>query len=75
MVPTWFVVLSSRRFFSKADGKQSYNFFRTTYLNRSEIPAALFWTYCIGNVLLNGLNWFWFSKMVKTVRRKFASSR
>ncbi|KAG8787223.1 hypothetical protein FRC15_009720 [Serendipita sp. 397] len=58
-----------------ADGKQSYNFFRTTYLNRSEIPAALFWTYCIGNVLLNGLNWFWFSKMVKTVRRKFASSR
>ncbi|PVF99036.1 hypothetical protein CPB86DRAFT_703920 [Serendipita vermifera] len=37
----------------------SYNFYQTALYNRAEIPAALFWTYAVGNVVLNGLNWFW----------------
>lgn len=51
----------------------SYDFFQTLYFNRVEIGWPLLVTYCAGNFLLNGLNWFWFSKMINAVRRRFGS--
>jgi len=51
----------------------SYNFYTTIIYNRDDIPTPLFWTYTFGNLLLNGLNWFWFSKMVNSVRRRFST--
>ena len=50
---------------------QSYDFFHTLYFNRVEIGWPLLTVYCSGNLLLNGLNWFWFSKMINAVRRRF----
>ncbi|CAG8744287.1 6417_t:CDS:2, partial [Acaulospora colombiana] len=37
-----------------------YGTYMTALYNRAEIPAPLFWTYAVGNVVLNGLNWFWY---------------
>ena len=35
-------------------------------------PPARILTYTIGNVILNGLNVFWFSKMIASVRKRSA---
>ncbi|KIM30959.1 hypothetical protein M408DRAFT_38508, partial [Serendipita vermifera MAFF 305830] len=37
----------------------SYNFYQSIIANRADIPPTLFWVYTFGNILLNGLNWFW----------------
>jgi hypothetical protein len=35
------------------------------------VPEVLFGTYILANAALTGLNFFWFSKMVKTMWRRF----
>jgi hypothetical protein len=35
------------------------------------IPLWLAATYLASNLILNGLNWFWFSKMIETLRKRF----
>ncbi|KAJ7744963.1 TLC domain-containing protein [Mycena maculata] len=56
-------------------GLTSYHFFQTLYHGRNEIaPTALAIT-GIGNVLLQGLNWFWFSKMIAAMRKRFAPEK
>jgi hypothetical protein len=35
------------------------------------VPVWLAGCYLLSNVTLNGLNWFWFSKMIETLRKRF----
>ena len=35
------------------------------------VPLWLASCYLLSNVVLNGLNWFWFSKMIETLRKRF----
>lgn len=35
------------------------------------IPFWLISAYLASNLILNGLNWFWFSKMIETLRKRF----
>jgi hypothetical protein len=35
------------------------------------IPLWLAATYLASNIILNGLNWFWFGKMIETLRKRF----
>jgi hypothetical protein len=37
----------------------------------SHIPTWLWASYAISNTVLNGLNWFWFAKMIDTIRKRF----
>ena len=38
------------------------------------VPEVLFGTYLLANATLTGLNFFWFSKMVKTIRKRFSGA-
>lgn len=38
---------------------QSIEFYNTLYQNYERIPDSLILIYGIGNILLNGLNWYW----------------
>ncbi|KAJ7047074.1 DUF887-domain-containing protein [Mycena alexandri] len=56
-------------------GITSYQFFHTLYNGRHEIaPVALAIT-GVGNILLQGLNWFWFVKMITALRKRFAPAK
>ncbi|OCF32604.1 hypothetical protein I317_00373 [Kwoniella heveanensis CBS 569] len=46
-------------------GANSVLFFQTMWTERHRIPLHLHLIYCTGNLALNGLNWLWFSKMLK----------
>ncbi|WVR04636.1 hypothetical protein IAU60_001647 [Kwoniella sp. DSM 27419] len=46
-------------------GANSLHFFHTMWTQRKDIPLHLHVIYCAGNLSLNGLNWLWFSKMLK----------
>lgn len=35
------------------------------------VPLWLASTYLASNLILNGLNWFWFTKMIETLRKRF----
>lgn len=35
------------------------------------VPLWLAGTYLASNLILNGLNWFWFGKMIETLRKRF----
>jgi hypothetical protein len=35
------------------------------------VPLWVVTAYLASNVILNGLNWFWFSKMIETLRKRF----
>jgi TLC domain len=35
------------------------------------VPLWLAGSYLIANICLNGLNWYWFSKMIATIRKRF----
>lgn len=35
------------------------------------VPMWLAFAYLASNLTLNGLNWFWFSKMIETLRKRF----
>ncbi len=39
------------------------------------VPLWLAATYLIANILLNTLNWFWFAKMIETVRKRFTERK
>ena len=48
--------------------------FKNDILQYSEgqtVPLWLISAYLASNVILNGLNWFWFSKMIETLRKRF----
>ncbi|KAJ9091870.1 hypothetical protein QFC21_007068 [Naganishia friedmannii] len=50
-------------------GGQSFVFFREMIKQWNQIPTFLFLVYGTGNLALNGLNWLWFSKIVKRTIR------
>lgn len=35
------------------------------------VPLWLAFAYLASNLILNGLNWFWFTKMIETLRKRF----
>jgi hypothetical protein len=35
------------------------------------VPLWLAFSYLTSNLVLNGLNWFWFGKMIETIRKRF----
>lgn len=41
------------------------------YAEGSTIPIWLASAYLVSNLILNSLNWFWFSKMIQTLRSRF----
>ncbi|EIN07188.1 DUF887-domain-containing protein [Punctularia strigosozonata HHB-11173 SS5] len=52
----------------------SWRFFETLYTVRGQVPVGYLLVYGIGNVVLNLLNWFWFTKMIAALGRRFTSS-
>jgi len=36
-----------------------------------QVPIWLAGCYLLSNLVLNGLNWYWFSKMIETLRKRF----
>ncbi|KDR73589.1 hypothetical protein GALMADRAFT_251329 [Galerina marginata CBS 339.88] len=52
-------------------GYISVQFLTTLYGARHEIPVAYTVVYTLGNVVLQGLNWFWFYKMIAALRKRF----
>lgn len=48
----------------------SMAFYRTLLDIQDRIPMSIFLTYSIGNTILNGLNWFWFLKMIAMVQKR-----
>ena len=39
---------------------KSYQFFHTVYDIRNDLSTTNIIVYCVGNVMLNMLNWFWY---------------
>ncbi|KAJ7157010.1 TLC domain-containing protein [Mycena crocata] len=56
-------------------GYTSYQFFQTLYHGRNEIAPLTIISIGAGNVLLQGLNWFWLAKMVSSLQKRFASPK
>ncbi|KAJ3513877.1 hypothetical protein NLJ89_g2708 [Agrocybe chaxingu] len=54
-------------------GSISVQFFFTLLEVRHEIPLAYSIVYGFGNVVLQGLNWFWFYKMIAALRKRFVN--
>ncbi|KAI0064435.1 DUF887-domain-containing protein [Artomyces pyxidatus] len=52
-------------------GIMSYQFFQTIIGVRDEISAATFYGYALGNIILQSLNWFWFTRMISALRKRF----
>jgi len=52
-------------------GYISIQFFFTLRQVHHEIPLAYSLVYGFGNVMLQGLNWFWFNKMIAAMRKRF----
>ncbi|KAK7467344.1 hypothetical protein VKT23_004401 [Stygiomarasmius scandens] len=52
-------------------GMISWEFFKTLAQVKDEIPLVYVLVYGVGNVVLNGLNWLWFTKMVAALRKRF----
>ncbi|KAF9061893.1 TLC domain-containing protein [Rhodocollybia butyracea] len=50
----------------------SYQFFFTLYDAWDEIPLAYALIYGTGNIVLQGLNVFWFMKMITALRKRFS---
>ncbi|KAF4615285.1 hypothetical protein D9613_002658 [Agrocybe pediades] len=50
---------------------QSVQFMHTLLGVRHQIPLAYTLVYSGGNVVLQGLNWFWFYKMILALRKRF----
>ncbi|KAG9318568.1 DUF887-domain-containing protein [Chiua virens] len=53
-------------------GKMSYDFFVTLNGIYTEIPLLYIMLYGTSNLMLQGLNWFWFTKMISALRKRFA---
>jgi len=41
------------------------------FADGQEVPFWLAAAYLLSNITLNGLNWFWFGKMISTLRKRF----
>lgn len=41
------------------------------YAGERTVPLWLAACYLLSNITLNGLNWFWFGKMIETIRKRF----
>ncbi|KAF8319414.1 DUF887-domain-containing protein, partial [Clavulina sp. PMI_390] len=54
-------------------GYMTVEFFHTMQSIQHEIPAVQYYAYFGGNILLNGLNWFWFFKMISALRKRFVA--
>jgi len=52
-------------------GYTSYNFFLTLRHVYHEIPFFYTFVYTVGNITLQGLNWYWLTKMVAALRKRF----
>lgn len=52
-------------------GIVSYQFFLELLKVRDEIPALLFLVYGGGNLVLQGLNYFWFYSMIIALKKRF----
>ncbi|KAJ7709597.1 DUF887-domain-containing protein [Mycena rosella] len=52
-------------------GFTSYQFFQSLYDGRDKIPHITIALIGVGNVLLQGLNWFWLAKMIGSLRKRF----
>ncbi|KAJ3834716.1 DUF887-domain-containing protein [Lentinula raphanica] len=50
----------------------SYNFFFTLYDVRNKIPLVYLLIYGVGNIVLQGLNIFWFFKMISALQKRFS---
>jgi hypothetical protein len=46
-----------------------------TQRGRDELPVASVWFYCVCTVVMNGLNAWWFSKMVAIARESLAAKK
>jgi len=51
----------------------SIDFLRTMYTVRHEAPLWLVGSCVLGNITLNTLNWFWFTKMISALVKRFKS--
>ncbi|CAE6436356.1 unnamed protein product [Rhizoctonia solani] len=49
----------------------SFDFFQTLLAVRGSIPIGILLTYGLGNIALNVLNLFWFTKMIAALRKRF----
>ncbi|KAJ1309563.1 hypothetical protein OPQ81_006336 [Rhizoctonia solani] len=49
----------------------SFDFFQTLFAVHESIPIGLTLTYGLGNIALNILNLFWFTKMIAALRKRF----
>ncbi|KAE9394123.1 DUF887-domain-containing protein [Gymnopus androsaceus JB14] len=56
-------------------GYVSYNFFFTLYEVRDTVPMVYLLVYGVGNIVLQALNVFWFTKMIAALRKRFAVDR
>jgi len=56
-------------------GYQSSQFWRTLGEIRGQVPMSLLVMYGFGNILLQGLNWYWFYKMIIAMRKRFDPSK
>jgi len=54
-------------------GYVSIQFFVTLFEVRHETPLVYALVYGGGNFMLQGLNWFWFFKMIAALRKRFSS--
>ncbi|KAJ7074199.1 TLC domain-containing protein [Mycena amicta] len=55
-----------------AGGYWSYQFYETLFDNKDKIPLAALVVPGIGNIILQGLNWFWLIKMISSLRKRFS---
>ncbi|KAJ7582983.1 TLC domain-containing protein [Mycena floridula] len=51
----------------------SYGFLQTLYATRDQIPLGYVLVYGAGNIMLQGLNWLWYGKMIAAIRKRFSS--
>ncbi|KAJ7632863.1 TLC domain-containing protein [Roridomyces roridus] len=56
-------------------GYTSYQFFQTLYNGRDVIPLIALLITGIGNIVLQGLNWFWFTQMIASLRKRFSPKK
>jgi len=49
----------------------SYRFFKTLFGVHHDLPLVYVLAYGLGNIVLQGLNWFWFFKIVSALRKRF----
>jgi len=52
-------------------GIMSYRFFATLRHVSQDLPSIYLFVYTAGNLTLQGLNWYWLTKMVAALRKRF----